>query len=48
MKLPNITNKDLLMLYNYAEKIIAVGNRYGLSTIVSVYAKEYEQLKNKK
>jgi hypothetical protein len=46
-KLPNISNKDLKKLYDYAEKIIDVGSRYGLSTIVSIYAKAYEQIKER-
>jgi hypothetical protein len=44
-KVPDISNKDLKRLYDYAEKIINVGKKYGLSTIVSIYSKAYEQIK---
>lgn len=44
-EIPTISHKDLKKLYDYAEKIINVGNRYGLPSIVSIYAQAYKQLK---
>ena len=44
-EIPDISNEDLKQLYNYAKKIMDLGNRYGLSTIMSIYSKAYEQIK---
>ena len=44
-KIPKISDKDLKMLFDYAEKISAIGERYGMPTILSIYKKAYNQIK---
>jgi rRNA maturation protein Rpf1 len=44
-KIPKISDKDLKMLFDYAEKISVIGERYGMPTILSIYKKAYNQIK---
>jgi hypothetical protein len=47
-EIPNINDKDLFLLFKYAEKVIKIGKKYGLPTLLSVYSKAYSKLKLKK
>lgn len=43
-----ISDKDLNLLYNYAEKINEIGKRYGLSSFTKIFINAINQLDKKR
>lgn len=47
VKVPKISNKDLYLLYEYAQKLAVIAKKYNLKTISTLYINAYNQIRKK-